>query len=158
MKLTMQDGEMHGKGHPQGDAPTIHGASQAAPSIVGVALAATLAPGGCPAGSLKPALLLPGAGANAFWQLSFRAATLCANGGSLGTAGGGSGCTANNADKSEEHGPVDNCRDDQKSQVYVWAVRDNTAHNQVDQAGDQDVAQCYRDEDQPGKLHQLVST
>src|SRR5258708_23149196 len=158
MKLTMQDGEMHGKGHRQGDAPTIHGASQAAPYIVGVALAATLAPCGCPAGSLKPALLLPGAGANAFWQLRFRAATLCANGGSLGTAGGGSGCTANNADKSEEHGPVDNCRDDQKSQVYVWAVRDNTAHNQVDQAGDQDVAQCYRDEDQPGKLHQLVST
>src|SRR5258707_4586938 len=106
MKLTMQDGEMHGKGHPQGDAPTIHGASQAAPSIVGVALAATLAPCGCPAGSLNPALLLPGAGANAFWQMRFRAATLCANGGSLGTAGGGRGCTAKKWGKTQKKSPI----------------------------------------------------
>src|SRR5438874_2415319 len=77
------------------------------------------------------------------------------NGRGLCSSRCGTGGTLYNPDEGKEHGPVNNAYDYQEDEVGKISQAES-ADQQVDQAGNQDICQRNRDKNQPGKLHQLV--
>ncbi len=63
--------------------------------------------------------------------------------------------TPHNPDESEKHRPVANGRHHQENKTRITSQA-QAIHHQENQTRQQDVEQGDRDQDQPGKLHQLV--
>src|SRR5579875_32248 len=88
-------------------------------------------------------------------QLRRGSTSLRANGWGLGTPGCRYRSPANNPDKEEQNNQVNDAQDNQERQGVVTQEAQGI-HDQVDRACNQDIEQSSRDQDQPGKLHELI--
>ena len=67
-------------------------------------------------------------------------------------AGRSKGGTIDHPDETTKQDEVYDTQDDQEDQVG----QSEAAENEIDQGSKQDISQCDRNKDQPGKLHELV--